>query len=69
MGLNINSGKTKNMKVGKWNEAGYEKIMIYGREVESVDAFCYLDSLMATDSSRDREMKVGLRVGRKNVTF
>src|SRR6218665_1027405 len=29
------------------NEAEDEKIMTYGKEVKSVDAFCYLGSLMA----------------------
>src|SRR6218665_1093581 len=55
------------MKVGRWNEAEDEKIMIDGREVESVDAFCYLGSLMAADSSCDIEIKVC--TGRANATF
>jgi len=50
------------MKVGKWNEAEDEKIMINGGEVESVDALCYLGSVVAADSSYDREIKV--RIGR-----
>lgn len=45
------------MKVGKWDEAEDEKIMIDIREVESVDAFCYMGSLMAADSTCDREIK------------
>src|SRR6218665_650709 len=66
-GLNINLKKTKIMKVGRWDEAEDEKIMIDGRLVESVDAFCYLGSVMAVDSSCDREIKV--RIGRANATF
>src|SRR6218665_13660 len=66
-GLNINREKTKIMKVGKWNEAEDEKIMIDGREVESVDAFCYIGSLMAAESNCDREIKVC--IGRANATF
>jgi len=67
VGLNINPEKTKTMKVGKWNEAEDEKIMINGREAESVDAFCYLGSLIAVDSSCDREVKV--HIGKENATF
>ena len=66
-GLNINPEKTKIMKIGRWDEAEDEKIMIDGREVESVDAFCYLGSVITADSSCDREIKV--RIGRANVTF
>src|SRR6218665_484288 len=66
-GLNIHPEKTKIMKVGRWDEAEDEKIMIDGRLVESVDAFCYLGSVMAVDSSCDREIKV--RIGRANATF
>ena len=43
------------------SEAEDEKIMIYGKEVKSVDAFCYLGSLMAADSNCDREIKVRLK--------
>jgi len=50
-GLNINPEKTKIMKVGRWDETDDEKIMIDGREVKPVDAFCYLCSLMMADSS------------------
>ena len=38
-----------------------EKIVIDGREVKSVDPFCYLGSLMTADSRCDREVKV--RIG------
>ena len=41
-GLNINPEKTKIVKVGRWDEAVDEKMMIDGKEVKSVDAFGYL---------------------------
>ena len=48
--------------------------MIDGREVESLDAFCYLGSLMAVDSSCDREqarqmlhLEVLTKSGRKRM--
>jgi len=66
-GLNINPEKTKIMKVGRWDETEDEKIMIDGKEVKSVDAFCYLGSLMTAVSSCDREVKV--LIGKANVTF
>src|SRR6218665_3524034 len=66
-GLNINPEKTKIMKVGRWNETEDEKIMIDGKEVKSVDAFCYLGSLMTADSSCDREVKV--RIEKANAIF
>jgi len=62
------------MKVGRWDKAENEKIMIDGREVESLDAFCYLGSLMAVDSSCDREqarqmlhLEVLTKSGRKRM--
>jgi len=55
------------MKVGRSDEAEDEEIMIDGKEVKSVDAFCYLGSLMAADSSCDREVKV--RIRKANATF
>src|SRR6218665_1733508 len=66
-GLNINPEKTKIMKVGRWDETEDGKLMTDGREVKSVDAFCYLGSLMTADSSCDREVKV--RIGKANATF
>ena len=38
-GLNINPEKTRIMKVGRWDKAEDEKIMIDGKEVKSVEAF------------------------------
>ena len=38
-GLNNNPRKTTIMQAGRWVEAEDKKIMIYCREVESVDAF------------------------------
>ena len=66
-GLNINPEKKKIMKVGRWDEAEDEKIMIDGREVESVDAFCYLGSVMSADSNCNRKIKVC--IGSANATF
>src|SRR6218665_3838025 len=66
-GLNINPEKAKIMKVGRWDETEDEKIMIGGREVKSVDAFCYLGSLMLADSSCDSEVKVC--IGKANAAF
>ena len=66
-GLNINPENTKIMKVGRWDETEDEKITIDGKEVKSVDALCYLGSLMTADSSCDREVKV--RIGKANAIF
>ena len=53
------------MKIGKWSQT--DKILIGNREVEVVDGFCYLGSLMTTDGSCDREVKA--RIGRANAAF
>src|SRR6218665_1534388 len=67
LSFEFNPEKTKIMKVGKWDKAEDEKTMIDGREVESMDTFCYLGSVITGDSSCDREIKV--RIGRANATF
>ena len=55
------------MKIGRWDKSEDEKIMIDGRKVESVDAFCYLGNVITADSSCDMEVKV--RIGKANATF
>src|SRR5688572_2798671 len=54
VGLAINPEKRKIMKVGKWTEDD----TIEDREVEFVDALCYLGSLMTADTRCNREIKI-----------
>jgi len=53
------------MQIGKWNETG--GIMKRGKEIETVDAFCYLGSTLAVDSSCDQEIRA--RIGKVNIAF
>ena len=56
------------MKVERWDEAEDETIMTDdGRELKSVDGFCFLGSVILADSSCDRETK--FHIGRSNATF
>ena len=57
-GLAINPDKTKVMKIGKWQ--GTDRIVID----EEVKDFCYLVSLMSSNSSCDKEIKT--RMGKAN---
>lgn len=50
------------MMIGKWNEA--DRIMVDGREVVSVDDFCYFGSLKTTESSSDKEVRDTHKVGK-----
>src|SRR6218665_1331045 len=60
-----NPDKCKIMKIGKWNDTG--GITIGGNEIETVDAFCYLGSILTDYSSCDKEIKA--RIGKANVAF
>jgi len=65
VGLPMNPDKCKIMKIGKWNDTG--GITIGGNEIETVDAFCYLGSILTDYSSCDKEIKA--RIGKANVAF
>ena len=65
VGLTINAEKTKIMKIGKWQDT--DSIMIEGKEIEMVESFCYLGSLIRSDSSCDKEIKT--RIEKANTAF
>ena len=45
--LLMNPDKCKITKIGKWNDTG--GVSIGGKEIETVDAFCYLGSTLTDD--------------------
>jgi len=63
VGLAINPDKTKVMKIGKWQ--GTDRIVI--EEIEEVEDFCYLGSVMSSNSSCDKE--INTRMGKANAVF
>jgi len=63
--LLMNPDKCKIMKIGKWNDT--RGITIGGKEIETVDAFCYLGSTLTDDSSCDQEITA--RKGKTNAAF
>jgi hypothetical protein len=65
VGLRINSGKTKLMVVG--NMGTPQIIMVDGKQVEEVDEFCYLGSVISGDTSCDKDIRT--RLGKANATF
>ena len=65
MGLHINTQKTKLVKNGKI--VGVRTIQAGGEQVEEVEQFCYLGSVITNDSSCDKEIKT--RLGKANTTF
>ena len=66
VGLAINPDKTKVMKIGKW-QGGTDRIVIEEVPIEEVEDFCYLGSVMSSDSSCDKEIKT--RMGKANAVF
>jgi len=67
VGLHINAGKTKLMQLGVSEGEVVNTIQAEGREIESVEEFCFLGSVASRDSSCDKEIKIGL--GKANATF
>jgi len=65
MGLQINVQKTKLLKVGRGNSTG--TIVVGGNTEEEVEEFCYLGSVLSSDSSCDKEIRT--RIGKANTTF
>src|SRR6218665_3166844 len=59
------ANKTKVMKIGKWQ--GTDRIVIEEVSIEEVDDFCYLGSVMSSNSSCDKEIKT--RMGKANAVF
>src|SRR6218665_1895707 len=58
VGLAINPDKTKVMKIRKWQ--GTDRI-------EEVEDFCYLGSVMSSNSNCDKEIKT--HMGKANAVF
>ena len=65
VGLHINTQKTKLVKIGKIEDV--RTIQAGGGQVEEVEQFCYLGSVITNDSSCDKEIKT--RLGKANTTF
>jgi len=65
VGLHINTQKTKLVKIGKIE--GTNPVQAGGGQVEEVEQFCYLGSVITNDSSCDKEIKT--RMGKANSTF
>src|SRR5258706_81762 len=65
IGLHINAQKTKLLTVGRWDST--ETILVGGKPVEQVEEFCYLGSVITSDSSCDKEIRT--RIGKANTTF
>ena len=57
--------KCKIMKIGKWNDTG--EIIIGGKEIETVDDFCYLGRTLTDDSSCNQEIRAC--IGKANAAF
>src|SRR3984885_6340357 len=64
-GLRINTSKTKIMKIGKWETK--EDIKVGADVLEEVEDFCYLGSIIASNGSCDKEIRI--RLERANATF
>ena len=65
VGLYMNTGKTKLMKIGTFEEPG--NIHVGGEAIENVEEFCYLGSVISRDGSCDKDIKT--RLGKANATF
>ena len=65
VGLYMNTGKTKLMKIGSFEET--ESIQVGGGQIENVEEFCYLGSVISRDGSCDKEIRT--RMGKANTTF
>jgi len=55
------------MQIGVVEGEKVNTIQAEGGEIESVEEFCYLGSVVSRDSSCNEEMK--LRIGKANATF
>jgi len=67
VGLLINAGKTKLMKIGVFEGEEVNTFQAEGGEIESVEEFCYLGSEVSRDGSYDKGIKIRLR--KANATF
>ena len=65
--LHISVGKTKVMHVGKSPDVCNCGLGIEGKEFETVDKFCYLGSMVASDGSISEEIK--RRIGISLASF
>jgi len=53
------------MKIGKYQEA--DRIVVGEVPIEEVEDFCYLGSVMSSNSSCDKE--INTRMGKANAVF
>lgn len=64
LGMNVNIPKTKVLKVnGKANSL----IPLGGDDIETVEEFCYLGSVISTDGGADKDISV--RIGKARYAF
>ena len=61
----MNTGKTKLMKVGTFEETG--TIQVGGGSIEEVEEFCYLGNVISREGSCDKDIRT--RLGKANTTF
>jgi len=65
VGLRINADKTKLMIAG--NMGTSQTITAGGKQIEEIEDFCYLGSVISNNSSCDRDIKT--RLGKANASF
>ncbi len=64
IGLKINQGKTKTMQI---NGSNTDNFKINGEELEKVNKFTYLGSIMSNDGGTDKDIKC--RIGKAAAVF
>jgi len=64
VGLNVHNSKTKILKV---NAASAEPVKLEGDEIEEVEIFTYLGSIIGKHGSTDADIKT--RIGKGSGTF
>lgn len=64
IGLNINKSKTKVMKI---NGKGKQKIKVESGELEEVEEFSYLGSVLSRSGGTDEDIKT--RIGKAQAAF
>ena len=66
VGLSINVAKTKWMEVGN-SSNGNGQLMMNGEQVEAVEEFCYLDSILTINGNCCKDVRT--RIANANLAF